>query len=77
MQRPIAPRILIPIPQRWVIFGIRFSKNIEKSEKRMTDKKIEQIANFMYSADNNQEVPFRISLMFGMGGFDVKSEIAR
>ena len=37
----------------------------------MTDKKIEQIANFMYSADNNQEVPFRISLMFGMGGFDL------
>ena len=40
----------------------------------MTKRKIQAIANFLYSADNSDEVPFRISLTFGMSGMDLDKE---
>ena len=40
----------------------------------MTDEKIDQIADFMYSANSSQDVPFRISLIFGMSGIELTQE---
>ena len=37
----------------------------------MTNKKIKEIADFMYSSGTSNIVPFRVSLTFGMSGTEL------
>lgn len=37
----------------------------------MDNKRIVELADFFYSSDETGEVPFRLSLSFGMGGADI------
>ena len=40
----------------------------------MTEKRIQKIADFLYSSDSSFDVPFRIALIYGMAGDDLTKE---
>ena len=37
----------------------------------MTNQRIKQVVDFLYSSNTAKKVPFRICLSCGMGGFDI------
>lgn len=40
----------------------------------MTRERIQELADFFYSSDNATDVPFRLSLSFGMAGDDISKD---